>query len=108
MSNKKASKDTLSYLIFYCFSAIESNSVAIKESVKTLQNFESFMSLLVQKNDALLQSERLMLKIIRLKFELDAAMRSLEEFANVLLEIVDRSAIGYPSRFLFTPEYLSR
>ena len=49
------------------------------ESVKTLQNFQSFMNLLVQKNDALLQSERLMLKIIRLKFELDAAIRSLEE-----------------------------
>ena len=107
MSKRKASKIYLSYVI-HCFSAIESNSAAIKESVKTLQSFQSFMSLLVQKNDALLQSERLMLKIIRLKFELDAAMRSLEEFADVLLEIVDRSAIGYPSRFLFTPEYLSR
>ena len=62
----------------------------------------------MEKNDALLQSERLVLKIIRLKFELDAALRSLEEFANVLLEVVDRSVIGYPSRFLFTPEYLSR
>ena len=74
----------------------------------TLQKFEAFLDLLVEKNDALLQSERLVLKIIRLKFELDAALRSLEEFANMLLEVVDRSAIGYPSRFLFTPEYLSR
>ena len=95
------------FLINYS-SAIESNSAAIKESVHTLQKFESFLSLLVQKNDALLQSERLMLKIIRLKFELDAAIRSLEELADVLLEIVDRSSIGYPSRFLFSHEYLSR
>ena len=94
--------------ISHCFSAIESNSEAIQQSVKTLKTFESFLNLLVQKNDALLQSERLVLKIIRLKFELDAAIRSLEEFTNVLLEVVDRSVIGYPSRFLFTPEYLSR
>ena len=49
-----------------------------------------------------------MLKMVRLKFELDGCLRSLESLANIFMEIVDRSTIGYPSHFLFSEEFLSR
>ena len=85
-----------------------SNTDAIKSSVQTLQKFESFLNILVDRNDGLLKSERLMLKMVRLKFELDGCLRSLESLANIFMEIVDRSIIGYPSHFLFSEEFLSR
>lgn len=85
-----------------------SNTDAIKSSVQTLQKFESFLNILVDRNDGLLKSERLMLKMVRLKFELDGCLRSLESLANIFMEIVDRSTIGYPSHFLFSEEFLSR
>ena len=91
-----------------CFSSILSNSQAINNSVATLQKFETFLNLLVDNNDSLLKSERLMLKIVRLKFEIDACIKSLESFSNILLEIVDRSNIGYPSHYLFTRVFLTR
>ena len=90
------------------FSSILSNSQAINNSVATLQKFETFLNLLVDNNDSLLKSERLMLKIVRLKFEIDACIKSLESFSNILLEIVDRSNIGYPSHYLFTRDFLTR
>jgi len=87
--------------------SILSNSEAINNSVATLQKFETFLNLLVDNNDSLLKSERLMLKIVRLKFEIDACIKSLESFSNILLEIVDRSNIGYPSHYLFTRDFLT-
>ena len=91
-----------------CFSAVLSNNKAINESLVNLQKFETFLNELVDTNDGLLESERFILKLIRLKFELDACLRSLESFANILLEIADRSVLGYPSHFLFTSKFLAR
>ena len=91
-----------------CFSSILSNSKAINDSVVTLQKFESFLNLLVENNDNLLKSERLMLKIVRLKFEIDACIKSLDSFSDILVEILDRSSIGYPSHYLFTKQFLTR
>jgi len=89
-------------------SAIITNSKAINESVANLNKFESFMNTLIRTNDNLLLSERFMLKIIRLKFELEACIKSLRNYIMILTEIVDRSSIGYPSHFLFSSEFLSR
>ena len=60
-------------------SAIISNTKAINESVGTLQKFETFMNNLISTNDNLLQSDRFMLKIIRLKFELETCLKSLRD-----------------------------
>ena len=90
------------------FSAILSNSRAINESMQNLQKFEGFINALVASNDGLLKSERFLLKIVRLKFELDTCLRSLENYANILQEIVDRSSIGYPSHYLFHNDFLVR
>merc|ERR1719282_1146195 len=72
--------------------SIQSNSQAINNSVATLQKFETFLNLLVDNNDSLLKSERLMLKIVRLKFEIDACIKSLDSFSDILVEILDRSS----------------
>ena len=63
--------------LHYVSSAILSNTAAINESVTNLQAFQTFMNELIQSNDQLLLSERLMLKIIRLKFELETCLKSL-------------------------------
>ena len=59
--------------------AIISNTKAINESLGTLQKFETFMNNLISTNDNLLQSDRFMLKIIRLKFELETCLKSLRD-----------------------------
>ena len=93
--------------LIYC-RAILSNSKALNESIQNLKKFQTFMNLLVDANDGLLRNERFLLKIVRLKFELDTCLRSLENYASILQEIVDRSSIGYPSHFMFTQTYLTR
>ena len=59
------------------FSDILSNTAAINESVTNLQNFQTYMNQLIQSNDNLLLNEKFMLKIIRLKFELETCLKSL-------------------------------
>ena len=93
-------------ILFY--RAILSNSKALNESIQNLQKFETFMNLLVDANDGLLRNERFLLKIVRLKFELDTCLRSLENYATIFQEVVDRSSIGYPSHFMFSQEFLTR
>ena len=111
-------------LVFTVYSAILSNTAAINESVTALQTFQTYMNELIQSNDQLLLSEIFMLKIIRLKFELDTCLKSLRCSAAqrdnlvdyltvrnnmmILTEIVDRSSIGFPSHFLFSSDFLSR
>ena len=67
----------VSTLYSLLFSAILSNTAAINASVSSLQTFQSFLNQLIQTNDKLLLSERFMLKIIRLKFELETCLKSL-------------------------------
>ena len=88
--------------------AIIANAKAINESVTTLKKFESFLNLLIKTNDDLMRSERFILKIIRLKFELDTCLESLSNLAMIISEVLDRSDQGFASRFLFSSEYLSR
>jgi len=88
--------------------AIISNAKAVKDSVETLKKFESFLNLLIKTNDDLIRSERFILKIIRLKFELDTCLESLSNLAMMMAEALDHSDQGYASRFLFSPEYLRK
>ena len=68
--------------LIYC-RAILSNSKALNESIQNLKKFQTFMNLLVDANDGLLRNERFLLKIVRLKFELDTCLRSLENYATL-------------------------
>jgi len=88
--------------------AIISNAKAVKDSVETLKKFESFLNLLIKTNDDLIRSERFILKIIRLKFELDTCLESLSNLAMMISEALDHSDQGYASRFLFSPKYLRK
>ena len=87
--------------------AVEDNTQALKTSLAALQKFEGWVNQLLEANDALVSSERFVLKILRLRVELDTCLGSLEGLAAVLEEVLDRGDLGLASRYLFHPTHLS-
>ena len=55
-----------------------------------------------------MKSERFILKIIRLKFELDTCLESLSELALIISEVLDHLDQGFASWFLFSSQYMRR
>jgi len=88
--------------------AVKGNTRALNESLGLLQKFEGWMDRLLQEKDDLISSEKFVVKIMRLKFELDTCLGSLENLANILVEVLDRGDAGLASRHLFGPDHLSR
>jgi len=85
---------------------VRANSKAISESVQTLQEFKQFLEGVKANDDKILKTDRLFLKIVQIKFELDFFLNLLSKFAWKLTEILDQSDMGFPSRYLFSPNYL--
>jgi len=88
--------------------AVAANTKALNESLGLLQKFEGWMDRLLEENDDLIASEKFAIKIMRLKFELDTCLGSLEGLANILVEVLDRGDAGLASRHLFGSDHLSR
>ena len=85
---------------------VRDNTKAIGESVEALREFEKVLNNLKENDDKLLKTDRLFLKIIRYKFELDFYLNSLSRFSLLVSEVLDQSDLGFASRHLFSPEFL--
>ena len=85
---------------------VKQNVKVISESSQTLKEFERFLDSVKDNDDKLLKTDRLFLKMVEIKFELDLCLNSLSLFALKVEEIFDQSDFGFPSRFIFSLNYL--
>ena len=86
--------------------AVQENSKEIQESLQLLKQFDKFLKN-VEKNDAnLVNTDRLFLKLLRYKIDLDSSLDTLRRTVSMVTEVVDQSDLGLPSRLMFSDSFL--
>ena len=88
--------------------AVKENSREIQESLQLLKQFEEFLKNIEKNDENLLGSDKLFLKLLRYKVDLDSSLDDLEKTVSMLAEIVDQSDLGLASRFMFSPDTLKK
>ena len=87
--------------------AVQENSKEIQESIEILNQFEKFLTNINATDVRIINSDRLFLKLLKYKIDLDTSLDHVERSINMLSEILDQSDLGLASRFMFSHETLA-
>ena len=82
--------------------AVKENSRELEEYSELLKQFDNLLKNISANDDRVVKTDRLFLKLLRHKFNLDYYMDSIAERLAMLSEILDQADLGLASRFMFS------
>ena len=82
--------------------AVKENSRELEEYSELLKQFDNLLKNISANDDRVIKTDRLFLKVLRHKFNLDYYMDSISERLAMLSEILDQADLGLASRFMFS------
>ena len=86
--------------------AVKENSRELEEYSELLKQFDNLLKNISANDDKVVRTDRLFLKVLKHKFNLDYYMDSVSERLAMLSEILDQADLGLASRFMFSDRNL--